>query len=162
MDLAISSTEPDHIADFLATVQMANKEFEVEHPEHHQMKIIDTTGNFHFRFSLPVKLFLVDVDFSETIRQMSEIRQDILIPRRPLWDETTTKEQLDRAEKDTFLIWRRELADKEENSKAVFTPFEKNIEFWRQLWRVIERSDLVVQLVDARRPLLFRCSDLEK
>ena len=106
--------------------------------------------------------FLVDVDFSETIRQMSEIRQDILIPRRPLWDETTTKEQLDRAEKDTFLIWRRELADKEENSKAVFTPFEKNIEFWRQLWRVIERSDLVVQLVDARRPLLFRCSDLEK
>ena len=44
VDLAISSTEPDHIADFLATVQMANKEFEVEHPEHHQMKIIDTTG----------------------------------------------------------------------------------------------------------------------
>ena len=168
---------------------MANKEFEVEHPEHHQMKIIDTTGNislpvstsgFHFRLPLSEtrmcfkvdtasKLcfqvhyyFLVDVDFSETIRQMSEIRQDILIPRRPLWDETTTKEQLDRAEKDTFLIWRRELADKEENSKAVFTPFEKNIEFWRQLWRVIERSDLVVQLVDARRPLLFRCSDLEK
>lgn len=147
VDLAISSTEPDHIADFLATVQMANKEFEVEHPEHHQMKIIDTT---------------VDVDYTETIRQMSEIRQDILIPRRPLWDENTTKEQLDRAEKDTFLIWRRELAEKEENSKAVFTPFEKNIEFWRQLWRVIERSDLVVQLVDARRPLLFRCSDLEK
>merc|ERR1712131_567095 len=128
VDLAISSTEPDHIADFLATVQMANKEFEVEHPEHHQMKIIDTT---------------VNLDFAETIRQMSEIRQDILIPRRPLWDETTTKEQLDRAEKDSFLIWRRELAEKEENSKAVFTPFEKNIEFWRQLWRVIERSDLV-------------------
>merc|ERR1712131_337924 len=92
------------------------------------MKIIDTT---------------VNLDFAETIRQMSEIRQDILIPRRPLWDETTTKEQLDRAEKDSFLIWRRELADKEENTKAVFTPFEKNIEFWRQLWRVIERSDLV-------------------
>ena len=32
VDLAISSTEPDHIADFLATVQMANKEFDVEHP----------------------------------------------------------------------------------------------------------------------------------
>ena len=44
VDLAISSTEPDHIADFLATVQMANKEFDVEHPAHHQMKIIDTTG----------------------------------------------------------------------------------------------------------------------
>lgn len=44
----------------------------------------------------------------------------------------------------------------------VLTPFEKNIEFWRQLWRVIERSDVVVQIVDARNPLLFRCEDLER
>ena len=29
-------------------------------------------------------------------------------------------------------------------------------EFWRQLWRVIERSDLVIQIVDSRNPLLFR------
>ena len=33
---------------------------------------------------------------------------------------------------------------------------------WRQLWRVIERSDLVVQIVDARNPLLFRTEDLER
>ena len=42
------------------------------------------------------------------------------------------------------------------------TPYEKNLEFWRQLWRVIERSDLVIQIVDARHPLLFRSEDLEK
>jgi large subunit GTPase 1 len=42
------------------------------------------------------------------------------------------------------------------------TPFERNIEVWRQLWRVIERSDLIVQIVDARNPLLFRSEDLEK
>ena len=61
------------------------------------------------------------------------------------------------------------------------TPFEKNLEFWKQLWRVIERrfvkiwysnfntkclssffnSDVIVQIVDARNPLLFRCEDLE-
>lgn len=56
------------------------------------------------------------------------------------------------------------------------TPFEKNLEFWRQLWRVIEKrfehlliflifleffSDVLVQIVDARNPLLFRCEDLE-
>ena len=41
------------------------------------------------------------------------------------------------------------------------TPYEKNIEFWRQLWRVIERSDVIVQIVDARNPLLFYCADLE-
>ena len=44
----------------------------------------------------------------------------------------------------------------------VFTPFEKNIEVWRQLWRVIERSDIVVQIVDARNPLLYRSIDLER
>ena len=147
VDLAISSTEPDHIADFLATVQMANREFEVEHPAHHEIQIIDTSQT---------------VDYSDTIAKMSELRQDIMIPRRPIWNSETTKEELDRAEKDSFLKWRRELADAEENSGIVFTPFEKNIEFWRQLWRVIERSDLVVQLVDAGRPLLFRCPDVDK
>lgn len=39
--------------------------------------------------------------------------------------------------------------------------FERNLDLWRQLWRVIERSDIVVQIVDARNPLLFRCEDLE-
>ena len=42
------------------------------------------------------------------------------------------------------------------------TPYEKNLEFWRQLWRVIERSDVIVQIVDARNPLLFYCADLEQ
>ena len=28
----------------------------------------------------------------------------------------------------------------------MLTPFEKNIEVWRQLWRVLERSDIVVQV----------------
>jgi large subunit GTPase 1 len=44
---------------------------------------------------------------------------------------------------------------------VVLTPFERNLELWRQLWRVVERSDLVVQIVDARHPLLFRALDLE-
>ena len=32
---------------------------------------------------------------------------------------------------------------------------------WRQLWRVVERSDVLVQIVDARNPTMFRCPDLE-
>ena len=28
----------------------------------------------------------------------------------------------------------------------MLTPFEKNLEVWRQLWRVMERSDIVVQV----------------
>jgi hypothetical protein len=30
----------------------------------------------------------------------------------------------------------------EENDKLLLTPFEKNIDIWRQFWRVLERSDL--------------------
>lgn len=34
----------------------------------------------------------------------------------------------------------------EEDEGLVMTPFEKNLEVWRQLWRVVERSDIVVQV----------------
>jgi large subunit GTPase 1 len=53
------------------------------------------------------------------------------------------------------------LAELQENNDLLMTPFERNLEVWRQLWRVIERSDLIVQIVDARNPLLFRSEDLE-
>ncbi len=92
----------------------------------------------------------------------------------------------------------------QEKEHLILTPFERNLDFWRQLWRVIERryvgwnktslrdllqmlpicallfkvlvriqnkipcmtwhyilfSDVVVQIVDARNPLLFYCEDL--
>ena len=49
----------------------------------------------------------------------------------------------------------------QDRDKLLLTPFERNIEVWRQLWRVLERSHLVVQIVDARNPLRFRCEDLD-
>jgi len=42
------------------------------------------------------------------------------------------------------------------------TPFEKNIEVWKQLWRVIEKSHVLLQIVDARNPYFFYSADLEK
>ncbi len=39
----------------------------------------------------------------------------------------------------------------EEDERLVLTPFEKNLEVWRQLWRVLERSDVIVQV------LCFQC-----
>jgi len=92
--------------------------------------------------------------------------EDIPIPRRPHWDEDTTHEMLDRAERETFMAWRRDLAIMEESlpegSQRTLTPFEKNLEVWKQLWRVLERSHVAVQILDARNPLLFRCKDIEK
>ncbi len=89
-------------------------------------------------------------------------KERLRVPRRPEWTNATTRSQLERAEKDGFLEWRRGLAELQEGVGLVLTPFERNLEVWRQLWRVIERSHLVVQIVDARNPLRFRCEDLEK
>lgn len=83
------------------------------------------------------------------------------VPRRPPWNASMSVEELDTNERQAFLIWRRGLAKLEENEKLVLTPFEKNLDIWRQLWRVLERSDLLVMVVDARDPLFYRCPDLE-
>ncbi|CAN4120151.1 unnamed protein product [Withania somnifera] len=83
------------------------------------------------------------------------------VPRRPPWNTRMSVEELDANERQAFLAWRRNLARLEENEKLVLTPFEKNLDIWRQLWRVVERSDLLVMVVDARDPLFYRCPDLE-
>ncbi|KAM1242447.1 hypothetical protein ACFX2G_034799 [Malus domestica] len=83
------------------------------------------------------------------------------VPRRPPWTPQMSVEELDNNERQAFLTWRRSLARLEENDKLLLTPFEKNLDIWRQLWRVVERSDLIVMVVDARDPLFYRCPDLE-
>ncbi|KAL7345214.1 ribosome biogenesis gtpase A [Encephalitozoon intestinalis] len=42
------------------------------------------------------------------------------------------------------------------------TVFERNIEIWRQLWITCERSDVIVQIVDARNPEFFLNDDIRK
>lgn len=54
------------------------------------------------------------------------------------------------------------MAEVEDKYRFVtMTPYEKNVELWKQLWRVVERSDIVIQIVDGRDPLFYRCQDLE-
>lgn len=87
--------------------------------------------------------------------------EHIRVPRRPKWDFTMSGDELQRLEREAFLAWRRDLAVYEEASVDKHaTPFEKNIEVWKQLWRVVERSHVVAQIVDARNPLLYYCQDL--
>jgi len=139
---------------------------------------------------------------------------ELSIPRRPAWDATTTPEELDKRERVSFLNWRRNIAMKEEQgmladkvteedlqsgrsgmggtkTNTSVTPFEKNIEVWRQLWRVLEvslvrseakrtnhslptpnplipnpnlaqRSGAICQIVDGRNPLFYLSKDLTK
>lgn len=49
----------------------------------------------------------------------------------------------------SFLEWRRSLSELQDNEDLLLTPFERNLDFWRQLWRVIERR--CVARASARR-----------
>jgi large subunit GTPase 1 len=87
--------------------------------------------------------------------------QQMGVPRRPAWSEGQTAADIDKQEKVAFMEWRREIASMEDAKEgAKVTPFEKNIEVWRQLWRVMEKSDLIIQIVDARNPLFYYSRDL--
>lgn len=50
-------------------------------------------------------------------------------------------------EKQAFFEWRRKLNELEKLEHVCLTPFEKNLEVWRQLWRVVERSEVLVQVL---------------
>ncbi|GAO17287.1 uncharacterized protein UV8b_03803 [Ustilaginoidea virens] len=146
-----SVTEQGALDEFLATAELAGTDFTAE--KMNNVKIIHTDQK---------NPYLLSAHEERAVLGKHRMHKNRLtVPRRPNWDSTTTPQELDRAERDAFLNWRRGLAELEENNDLLMTPFERNLEVWRQLWRVIERSDLVVQIVDARNPLLFRSADLE-
>jgi len=73
-----------------------------------------------------------------------------------------TRDELLTKEKEAYLKWRSNLAKFEEDNYLLrITPYERNIEVWRQLWRVVEKSDVLIQIVDGRDPLFYRCADLD-
>ena len=147
-----SVTEQAALDEFLSTAELAGTDFTAE--KMNNVKIIHTDQKNPYLLSA--------AEERSTLKKHTARRNRLTVPRRPPWDDSTTPQELDRKERESLLEWRRGLADLQENEDLLMTPFERNIEVWRQLWRVIERSDIVVQIVDARNPLLFRSEDLEK
>jgi large subunit GTPase 1 len=147
-----SVTEQAALDEFLSTAELAGTDFTAE--KMNNVKIIHTDQKNPYLLSA--------AEERAAVGKQKAHRGRLTVPRRPKWDSTTTPDQLDRMERDSLLEWRRGLAELQENNDLLMTPFERNLEVWRQLWRVIERSDLVVQIVDARNPLLFRSEDLER
>jgi len=142
----VSVTEQDTYTDFMNTAEMAGREFDAEK---WNVKLLDAQ----------TRQVYIDTGGEEKTGPTPE-QMKLRVPRRPGW-KGLSPEQLKEEENLNFLDWRRELALLQEETGAMVTPYEKNLEFWRQLWRVIERSDVVIQIVDSRHPLLFRCPDLE-
>lgn len=142
-----SVTEQGDLDEFLATAELAGTEF--------------TAERRNVSFVAEARSALPDEAELAAIRRAQDTHRDTLkVPRRPAWDASTTAEELQQHERDAFLAWRRTLAGIEQREHIIMTPFERNLEVWRQLWRVLERSDLIVQIVDARNPMLFWCRDL--
>ncbi|OAD52903.1 Large subunit GTPase 1 like protein [Eufriesea mexicana] len=144
-----SVTEENSFEEFLSTAELAGTEF---HAEKLNIKFVNPKSG----------IGLLSKDEKEKVLKTQEKNKALLkIPRRPKWDSSTTAHELQSKEREEFLEWRRSLSVLQEMEGLMLTPYEKNLEFWRQLWRVVERSDVIVQIVDARNPLLFRCEDLE-
>lgn len=143
-------TEESSFQDFLRTAELAGTEFQAE--------------KLNIAFVNPKSNIGILSNAERQIAEKKHIdKKELLkIPRRPKWTSSMSAEDLHFQENQSFLEWRRGLALLQEDEGILMTPYEKNLEFWRQLWRVVERSDVIVQIVDARNPLLFRSEDLEK
>lgn len=147
-----SMLESTALEEFIAVAEMDEDGFEVQRT------------NNQAEQSEQIVVEATKVPNQQTMATTGFQQRQLVIPRKPKWDYNMTAEEVDRNEKIAFLAWRRCIADLENigSSSNKITPFEKNLEVWRQLWRVSERSDLVIQVVDGRNPLLFYTEDLKK
>ena len=143
-------TEEDSFQAFLRTAELAGTEFQAEKLN---IQFINPKSNVGI---------LTATERFDLEKKIKDKKGLMKIPRRPLWNKDTTPEELHLNENTAFLEWRRDLALLQEKEGLVMTPYEKNLEFWRQLWRVVEKSDVVAQILDSRNPLLFRSEDLER
>ncbi|KAJ3124958.1 hypothetical protein HK100_011042 [Physocladia obscura] len=145
-----SITQENDLDAFLTTATLAGTEFTAEKLN---IEVIAKDQKNPFLLSKSEE--------QETLKLHKEHKALLTVPRRPVWDGAASPDVQKYRERESFLNWRRGLVELEEEKGLLMTPYERNIEVWRQLWRVLEKSDLIVQIVDARHPTMFRSTDLE-
>ena len=80
---------------------------------------------------------------------------DVLeLPKRPPWNYNMSREQLERQELHYFRSYVENMKKDyiKHSHKRDLSYFELNLETWRQLWRVLEISDVILCVVDVRFP----------
>ncbi|KAJ0066336.1 hypothetical protein NL108_011168, partial [Boleophthalmus pectinirostris] len=82
----------------------------------------------------------------------------LVFPRRPSWSYDMTRESLLRKEEKSYREYLDDLHSR--NPPGTLSHFEHNLETWRQLWRVLEMSDVILLIVDIRHPVLQLPPDL--
>ncbi|XP_051574968.1 guanine nucleotide-binding protein-like 1 isoform X1 [Myxocyprinus asiaticus] len=86
------------------------------------------------------------------INQIYPEDKGLNFPRRPSWNYGMRREELLRKEEKSFQEYLEALHSK--NPPGTLSHFEHNLETWRQLWRVMEMSDVILLIVDIRHPVL--------
>ncbi|OHS95746.1 hypothetical protein TRFO_38134 [Tritrichomonas foetus] len=147
-----SMTDDYTLGDFVTDAELNGKTFEAIRGN---IRIVD-------RQQLTKEAFESLHRTPEQIEAEDRLKSRLIIPRRPYWDENTTPEELHEKETSEILEWRRALSVLEESDNIVLSPFEKNPEVWKELWRVLERSQVAIYIVDSRDPLAFFSHDFIK
>ena len=151
---------PDSVIEFNDLASLTNKKYEVI-PENEALQNINTISIIPANQSsnIIINNILKNSNFNINNQDI----QFLSIPKKPKYKKGMKKEEYLKLEKESFLAWRKSLAEEEmKNINKSITPYEKNIEVWKQLWMTVEKSQLLFQIVDGRNPLYYRCPDLEK
>lgn len=74
-------------------------------------------------------------------------------PKRPPWDFDLSKEKLEQQENKYFREYLKHIEENYDLKDLSY--FELNLETWRQLWRVLEMSDIILFIVDIRFPAVM-------
>ncbi|KAI0308134.1 hypothetical protein B0F90DRAFT_1621823 [Multifurca ochricompacta] len=114
--------------------------------------------------------------------QESQMRAQIVCMCRPRWRYEMSKKEVEKNEAGLFTKWLEKsdalveewvsaaVAEKQQSLERLdhntmpLSPsiFERNLEVWRQLWRVTEVSQILLVLLDSRCPLLHLSPSLVK
>lgn len=90
---------------------------------------------------------------------VEEAEQEV-IPRRPA-PQGLHREEYKELEKREFGRWKHRMNGLLSGGRHM-TPYERNINVWRQLWTTGEISSVIIQVVDARNPMLFYTKDIRR
>ena len=150
---------PDSIMEYNDLANLTNKKYEVISESEANQGI--NTINI-----LPINetsnIILNNILKNSDMKISNEV-QFLSIPKKPKYKKGMKKEDYIKLEKESFLAWRKALAEEEmKNINKAITPYEKNLEVWTQLWLTVEKGQILFQIVDGRNPLYYRCPDLEK
>ncbi|XP_071947764.1 guanine nucleotide-binding protein-like 1 [Antedon mediterranea] len=95
---------------------------------------------------------LPEIELEVNIEDIYQPGSVLDIPKRPPWDYTLSKDQVEKKEEQMFHEYLNNIRAKYSAGEVSY--FECNLETWRQLWRVVEMSDVILLIADIRHPAL--------